>query len=112
MLQHPGVPHLGKDGAVGLGEAVVLVCGRVVGVADKEHGAGIELVGEEELGEESAVFRVAIVAVEGRVELIVHVLKDRPDEAPGVELPRGLELTDGGGVEPAVIRSRVYLGSI
>ncbi len=54
-----------------------------------------------------------VVGVEIGVELVVHVLEDGPDETAGVELPRGLELADGRGVEPALVDlhlSRVYVG--
>ena len=88
--EHPRIPDFRENGPIGLGEAVVLGGGGVVRVADKEHGAGIELVGEEKLGEEPFVLGASSIVVEIRVELVVDVLEDRPDEAPRVELPRGL----------------------
>ena len=82
----PGVPQFYKKGPVGLGDIDIGHSQIVVRIPDEQHGLGIKLIGEKELGE----YRLGLIRdrekVKGRIPCHVQILHDHPDKHPDIKI--------------------------
>jgi hypothetical protein len=83
---HPCIADLEEESPVGPDQVDVLRTERVVGVAQEEYGLGVDLLGEQKLGEQPVRARGDRIVVHGRIAADIAVLGEGPQEAAGVEV--------------------------
>ena len=69
-----------------MGESKCLTAKIIIAVSKEEQGAGIDLVGEQQLSEEPPVLWVFLKCVIADIVVVIYVLNDSAEKRADVEL--------------------------
>ncbi len=93
-----------------MGESESLAAKIIIAVSKKEQCAGIDLVREQQLSEETPVLRIFFECVIVDIVVVIHVLNDSAEKCANVELVDSCRLGDVCRVEALILNGHPLKG--
>jgi len=91
-----------------LGQSIFLAAKIIIAVSKEEQGTGIDLVGEQQLGEEPLELRVFFECVIAGIVVVIYVLNDSAEKGADVELVDSCRLGDVCRVQARILDSHPF----
>ena len=108
----PGIAQLNEKGSIRLGEPIFLAAKIIIAVSQKEHCAGINLVGEQQLSEEALELWIYIECIIAGIIVVIYVLNDSSEKSAHIELVDNGRLADVCCVKACILDSHSLKGMV